>query len=136
VVVVGCGRLGALLAGRLSEAGCGVVVVDRSETAFERLDREFSGTTLAGDATELAVLREAGMEAAQCVLASTEDDNVNLLVAEVARTYFRVPRVLVRVFDPWREALYEDGGLEAISPTRLAAAAFLEALGRPEGATP
>jgi trk system potassium uptake protein TrkA len=128
VIVVGCGRLGSVLAGRLGEAGREVVVIDREPDAFERLPREFSGIPLPGDATEPSVLREAGVEGAACLLAVTEDDTVNLLVAEVARTIFQVPRVLVRVFDPARERVYRDAGLETVSPTELAAAAFLAAL--------
>jgi trk system potassium uptake protein TrkA len=132
-VVVGCGRLGSVLAGRLSASGCEVVVVDRREDAFERLAPEFAGSRLCGDAAEVAVMREAGMDRADCVLATTESDTVNLLVAEVARTWFRVPRVIVRVFDPRRESIYEASGLEVVSPTTLTAEAFLAALTRPAG---
>jgi trk system potassium uptake protein TrkA len=135
-VVVGCGRLGSHLAGRLSDAGCEVVVVDLREESFDRLPPEFAGTRVCGDAAEVAVLREAGMDRCDCVLATTENDTVNLLVAEVARIWFRVPRVIVRVFDPRREALYEESGLEAISPTALTVDAFLAALGRGPGSPP
>jgi trk system potassium uptake protein TrkA len=127
-VIVGCGRLGSLLAGRLSAAGTDVVVVDWKEGAFDRLDTDFSGLRVTGDAAEPAVLREAGIEKSECVLATTQDDNLNLLVAEVARTVFGIRRVIVRVFDPKREAVFEDSGLEAVSPTLLAADAILTSL--------
>lgn len=128
VVVVGCGRLGALLAGHLSSAGSNVVVIDRKETAFERLPREFSGFRVHGDAGEIAVLKSAEIERAECLLATTENDNVNLLVAQVARAAFHVPHVVARIFDPSREKIYEDFGIRAINPTRLAAEAFLREL--------
>jgi trk system potassium uptake protein TrkA len=128
IIVVGCGRLGSLLANRLSSLGSSVVVIDRAETAFENLSPEFSGFRVAGDAAELDVLRQARMEKAGCVLAITSHDNVNVMVAQVARTVFGVPKVMARVNDPSREAVYREFGIETICPTNLSAAAFLSAL--------
>jgi trk system potassium uptake protein TrkA len=128
LVIVGCGRLGSILANRASSLGSNVVVVDRDEAAFANLATEFSGFTVTGDAAELAVLRRARIERADCLLAITPQDNVNLMVAQVARTVFGVPRVLARVFDPAREVVYREFGIETICPTALAAGAFLDAL--------
>jgi trk system potassium uptake protein TrkA len=128
VVVVGCGRLGALLASLLSQAGSSVVVIDRNETAFELLAPEFSGFRITGDAVEMEVLQAAKVRQAGCLLAVTEDDNVNLMVAQVAHEVFKVPRVLARIFDPRREAIYREFGIETISPTKLTAEAFLAAV--------
>jgi len=131
VVVVGCGRLGSILADQLSRLGSNVVVVDRDEDAFKNLSIEFSGFQVAGDAAELAVLRRAGIERADCLLAATRYDNVNLMVAQVARSVFGVPKVIVRVFDPSRQAVYDQFGIETICPTLLSADRFLAALGQP-----
>ncbi|NIV40454.1 MAG: TrkA family potassium uptake protein [Anaerolineae bacterium] len=131
VVVVGCGRLGSLLANRLSSLGSSVVVIDRKEAAFENLSTEFSGFRVTGDAAELAVLRQARTEKAGCLLAITSHDNVNLMVAQVAQTVFNVPQVMARVNDPSREAVYREFGIETICPTNLTAAAFLAALRGP-----
>lgn len=128
IVIVGCGRLGALLANRLSGLGSSIVVVDRDEAAFGNLSSEFSGFQVAGDAAQLAVLRRAGIERADCLLATTRHDNVNLMVAQVARTVFQVPKVIARVFDPSRQAVYNEFGIETICPTQLSAGIFLEAL--------
>jgi len=132
VVVVGCGRLGSLLAGMLSRAGSGVVVIDRREESFARLAPEFSGFRLHGDATEREVLRGAKIDQADCLLATTENDNVNLMVAQVARTVYEVPKVVARIDDPRREAIYRELGIETVSSTNLTAEAFLGAL-RPRG---
>lgn len=134
VIVVGCGRLGSLLASRLSSLGSSVVVIDREEAAFENLSTEFSGFRVTGDAAELAVLRQARIDKAECLLAITSHDNVNLMVAQVAQTIFDVPQVIARVHDPSREAVYREFGIETICPTNLAAAAFLSALRDPEEA--
>lgn len=128
VVIVGCGRLGALLAGLLSEVGSNVVVIDRDESAFGALSAEFSGFRITGDAVEMEVLRTAKLHQADCLLATSEQDNVNLMVAQVARLVFGVPRVLARVYDPQREAVFREFGIEIISPTRLMAETFLAVL--------
>lgn len=128
VVIVGCGRLGSLLANRLSHLGSSVVVIDRDEVAFDELSSGFSGFRVIGDAAELEVLRQAKIDKADCLLAATPHDNLNLMVAQAARTVFGVPKVLARLFDPSREALYRQFGIETICPTELSADAFLSAL--------
>ncbi len=131
VIVVGCGRIGSLLANRLSSLGSSVVVIDREESAFQNLSTEFSGFRVTGDAAELAVLRQARIDKAECLLAITSHDNVNLMVAQVAQTVFSVPQVMARVNDPSREAVYREFGIQTICPTNLTAAAFLGALRDP-----
>lgn len=133
VIVVGCGRLGALLANNLSREGCSVTVVDRNSGAFKLLDADFSGFCVTGDATELQMLKEAGVEGADCLLAATEKDTVNLMVTQVAKTVFGVKFALARVYDPRREKLYRSLGVETISPTVLIADQFLSLLGLREG---
>lgn len=128
VVIVGCGRLGSLLAGLLSEVGSSVVVIDIEESAFDLLTAGFSGFRIVGDAVEIEVLRAAKTHKADCLLATTEEDNVNLMVAQVARKVFNVPKVLARVFDPRREGVYREFDIETVSPTKLMAAAFLASL--------
>jgi len=128
IIIVGYGRLGSLLAGRLSSLGCSVVVIDHKETALDRETPGFSGFKITGDAAELEVLRQAKIDKADCLLAVTNQDNLNLMVAQVAKTVFQVPKVMARVYDPAREAVYGQFGIETISPTRLSADAFLTAL--------
>lgn len=129
VIVVGCGRLGAMLASQLSSLGSSVMVVDEDEAAFANLTTGFSGFQITGNATELAVLRQARIEKADWLLATTSHDNVNLMVAQVAKVIFKVPTVVARVFDPSREDLYRHFGIETICPAKLSAEAFLSALG-------
>jgi trk system potassium uptake protein len=129
IVIVGCGRLGGLLANRLSGAGHSLVVIDRRELAFDQLTTEFSGFRIVGDATELRVLQQAQVERADYLFATTTGDNVNLMVAQVARVVFNVPHVVARVFDPRREGIYREFGIDTISPTKLSAEAFFEVLG-------
>jgi trk system potassium uptake protein TrkA len=128
VIIVGCGRLGASLANRLSSMGSDVVIIDDDKGAFRYLSTEFSGFQIVGNAAELAVLRQAKIEKADCLLAITRYDNVNLMVAQVAKTVFRVPKVVARVYDPNREQVYGQFGIDTICPTRLTAEVFLDRL--------
>jgi trk system potassium uptake protein TrkA len=128
IIIVGCGRLGSLLASTLSRQGSSVVVIDRDESTFDSLSIEFSGFQIPGDAAELSVLRAAKINQADCLLAVTGNDNLNLMVAQLAKIVFKVPTVLARLIDPSREAIYRDFGLITISPTKLVAQAFIQTL--------
>jgi trk system potassium uptake protein len=130
IVIVGCGRLGSYLANQLSRAGHGVVVIDSDERAFGNLSPEYSGFRVEGDATELAVLKQAKVDKADLLISTTRDDNINLMVAQVARTEFGVARVLARVFEPRREAVYRRLGVETVCPTSVAGELFLKSIPR------
>ncbi|NJL92356.1 MAG: TrkA family potassium uptake protein [Anaerolineae bacterium] len=128
IIVVGCGRLGSILASRLSGIGHRVVVIDRREAAFDKLTNEFSGFQIVGDASEMAVLRAAKIAQADYLFATTTEDNLNLMVAQIAGSIFNVPHVIARVYDPTRESIYRRLNVEMISPTQLSVAAFLYAV--------
>ena len=125
IVIVGCGRLGSHLANQLSHVGHSVVVIDRDGATFDDLSPDFSGFRVEGDATQMAVLKEAKLKDADVFFATTHEDNVNLMVAQVALKVFNVPHVLARVFDPRREQVYAQLGIETICPTSVAAEMFL-----------
>jgi trk system potassium uptake protein TrkA len=128
IVIVGCGRLGSRLANQLSRAGNSVVVIDRDEATFSDLSPDFSGFRVDGDATQMAVLKEAKLNKADILIATTHEDNVNLMVAQVARGIFSVSLVLARVFDPKREEVYAQLGIDTICPTSVAEEMFLRAV--------
>lgn len=129
VVVVGCGRLGALIANRLSGDGSSVVVVDVSEEAFSALAPDFSGFKVTGDAAELGVLRRAHVEKAEVLMAVTGDDNVNLFVSQAALKTFGVSRPIARVGDVRRQEFYTHHGIEAFSPTAIVGEQLLTRIG-------
>jgi trk system potassium uptake protein TrkA len=128
ILIVGCGRLGSSLANRLSGLGHSVFVVDRDESAFDKLSIEFSGFRITGDAAEMETLQQARIQQASCVLVTTRRDSVNLMVSQVAKTIFGVPKVVARVFDPARETVYQQFGIETICPTALTVDSFLNRL--------
>lgn len=125
IIVVGCGRLGSILANRLSSQGNSVVIIDPHENSFNNLSSDFSGFQIIGNASEIEILRSAKADQADCLLAVTDQDNINLMVAQVAQSVFKIGTVLARVFDPAREKIYREFGIATISPTKLSADAFM-----------
>jgi trk system potassium uptake protein TrkA len=104
------------------------VVIDRVETTLNDLSPDFSGFRINGDTTHMAVLKQAKLKNADVLIATTHEDNVNLMVAQVAKKIFQVPHVLARVFDPKREEVYAQLGIDTICPTSVAADMFLQAV--------
>ena len=119
IVIVGCGRVGAFLAGQLDKAGHAVSVVDLDRGSFVHLPSSFGGTTFLGNGTDLDILRSAGIEKADAVFTLTQGDNRNLMSAQIARQIFGVKRVIAKVNDPIRADLYREHGISTISRTTI-----------------
>ena len=119
VVIVGCGRVGSMLACDLDAAGHEVTVVDEKVSAFNRLGGGFKGNMVVGTGIDESVLRRAGIEGADCFCAVTNGDNRNIMAAQVAKVVFKVPRVITRIYDPIREQTYREFGLETICSTTI-----------------
>jgi len=119
-VVVGAGRVGAALARTLHEEEWDVTVVDQSESGLNRLGAKWPGRFVLGHGMDRATLEEAGIEGADCLVAATNGDNTNILIAQVARKMYHVPRVAVRVLDPARADVYQRRGFEVVCPTAYA----------------
>ena len=134
-VIVGCGRLGASLANAISDAEGSVIMVDRDEHAFRKLDAAYGGLTLVGDATDVAVLRSAQIERADTVVSVTNDDNTNIMVAQIARNLYHIPSVVCRLYDPEREVVYREFGIDTICPTVLSTREIDRLLGHEKEAT-
>jgi trk system potassium uptake protein TrkA len=119
VVIMGCGRVGSQLAARLDREGHRVSVVDLTPKAFRRLPDDFAGATVVGTGIDEDVLRSAGIEEADAFVAVTEGDNRNIMAAQVAREIFGVREIVARIYDPVREEIYRELGLDTICPTKL-----------------
>jgi len=120
LIVVGCGRVGCLLAQQMASEGHEVVVIDKNAQSFKRLGRDFRGRTVLGIGFDRDTLREAGVERADALAAVTNGDNSNYISATVARDVFRVPTVVARIYDPQREVIYRELGIRTISSTSWA----------------
>ena len=115
VVVMGCGRVGASLADGLSRIGHEVAIIDRDNSAFHRLSPEFSGERVLGMGFDREVLLRAGIEDAGAFAAVSSGDNSNIISARVARETFRVQRVVARIYDAKRAAVYERLGIPTVA---------------------
>jgi len=128
IVIMGCGRVGARLAGLLDIEGHDVTIVDTDAYSFRRLSPDFGGTALVGDGMDESSLRKAGIEDAEAFFSLTQGDNRNIMAAQIAKNIFKVPRVLCRVYDPLRRELFNSLGVEAFSPTTIFAQMLKEKL--------
>ncbi|MEI7914009.1 MAG: TrkA family potassium uptake protein [Mycobacteriaceae bacterium] len=115
VVVMGCGRVGASLADALSRLGHEVAIIDRDPAAFNRLSPEFSGEQVLGMGFDRDVLLRSGIERADAFAAVSSGDNSNIISARVARETFGVKRVVARIYDAKRAAVYERLGIPTVA---------------------
>jgi trk system potassium uptake protein TrkA len=119
-LIIGCGRVGSSIAVQLQSEGWDVVVVDENEDALSRLGDHWPGAFLVGHGIDTDLLREAGIEEADAVIASTDGDNTNIVIGEVAQKRFDVKCVVVRVLDPARAEFYAARGMRTVCPTQTA----------------
>jgi trk system potassium uptake protein len=125
IIVVGGGRVGFYLTKELLEAGHELVVMEKSPGRARQITDELGSIVLARDGCEGKYLAEAGANRATIVAAVTGDDEDNLVVCQMAKHHFDVPRTIARVNNPKNEQLFRHLGVdEVISPTRMALAAI------------
>jgi trk system potassium uptake protein TrkA len=130
---MGCGRVGARLAGLLDIEGHSVSILDLDDYSFRRLPPEFGGTALVGNGTDEDTLKKAGIEEADAFIALTQGDNRNIMASQIAQQIFNVPRVLCRTYDPLRRELFNSLGIESFSPTVIFAQMLKEQLVKKKG---
>ena len=119
IVIVGCGRVGAFLAGLLDGGGHDVTIVDLERGSFGHLPASFKGTTLMGNGTDLEVLRQAGIDKTDAFFTLTQGDNRNLMAAQIAKQVFGVKQVIAKVNDPIRANTYRKHGIVTVSRTSI-----------------
>jgi trk system potassium uptake protein len=120
VVILGCGKLGSRLAKKLSEASHQVVVLDREQEALNQLGPDFKGETLAGAAFIEENIARVLEEKTDLIVSVTDSDNYNIMFAQWVKTKFKVPRAIVRVYDPILAGIYRQHDLETVCPTNMA----------------
>lgn len=120
-IIIGCGRLGANLANRLSDEDGDVLIIDKEKDALRKLSPSFGGLSITGDATDFDVLQEAQIEKASVVVVVTNNDSTNIMVAQIAREMYKINRVIVRLYDLDRECVYREFNIDTICPAILSA---------------
>jgi len=125
VVILGCGRVGSLLAARLDAAGHSVAVVDQDADAFARLPGGFTGTTVTGVGFDRETLETAGITRARAFAAVSSGDNTNILAARVARETYGVEHVVARIYDHRRAEVYQRLGIPTVATVSWTAGQIL-----------
>ena len=132
LLVVGCGRVGSTVARYALREGHTVSCLDEDPESHARLEvglekgwEDLGGQFTVGTGLEIDALTEAGIESADMFMASTDGDNTNIVIAQIAQRRFAVPTVIARVLDPRRAEWYEQQGMRTICPTRTAIEALV-----------
>jgi trk system potassium uptake protein len=115
IVILGCGRVGSLLAHRLDEMGHSVAVVDQDPASFRKLGGDFTGQTVTGVGFDRETLESAGIARAHAFAAVSSGDNSNILAARVARETYGVEQVVARIYDPRRAEVYQRLGIPTVA---------------------
>jgi len=133
IVIMGCGRVGSLIAHILEDRGHSVAIIDQDPEAFRKLRSGFKGSKITGVGFDRDVLTEAGIERAEAFAAVSSGDNSNVIAARVARESFGVRRVVARIYDPRRAEVYQRLGIPTVATVAWTADQMLRRL-LPEGA--
>jgi trk system potassium uptake protein TrkA len=127
-IVIGCGRVGSSIARQLFSEGWDVTAIDEKEEALARLGEDWRGGFVLGHGMDVDVLRAAGIEEADAVVVSTDGDNTNIVIGQVAQQRFDNQCVVVRLLDPARAEFYRQRGLRTICPTSVAIDVLLDSV--------
>ena len=92
----------------------------RLEVGMDKGWEDSGGQFTVGTALEVDALTEAGIDRADAFIASTDGDNTNIVIAQIAKDRFNVPTVIARILDPLRAKWYEEQGMQTVCPTRVA----------------
>jgi len=119
-LIIGCGRVGSTIALQLQKEGWEVTVIDENEDALSRLGENWPGRFLVGHGMDTDVLRDAGIEDADALVAATDGDNTNIVIGQVAQKRFGIQCVVARLLDPARAEFYAKRGMRIVCPTKIA----------------
>lgn len=118
-IIVGGSRLGANLASIMSRHQKDVILIDVDSKAFLKLNPDYSGYTIEGDAADINVLEKAGIDRTFVLIAATNDDNTNLMISQMAKVIFHVPHVIARMYSTDIEEIASENNVHVIYPYKL-----------------
>jgi trk system potassium uptake protein TrkA len=128
IIVVGCGKVGLNLATSLVRQGHDVVIVE-SDSKLLQSAADLECIRILGVPIDRDVLRNAGIETADILCAMTQNDNINIMVSQIADEIFKVPKIITRIFNPENRLVFDEFGLNTICSTSLTVEAVLRKIG-------
>ncbi len=134
ILIIGCGLVGSALAGEFDKIGHDVSVVERNDDAFDRLPADFGGFTTTGVAIDQEVLKRAGITTCDALYAVTDDDDMNIMVSQLAKQVFNIPKIYARVNNIAKGEVFEKLGINVICPVKLTVSAARAAIEEDDGA--
>lgn len=124
IIIIGCGKFGSAIAETLSQERKSIVIIDTDQNSFRKLSDNFSGISMESNGIEVDTLESANIASAGTVLACTSDDNTNIMIAQIAKEIYGVPKVIARIFHSNAATIYEQFNIETINPVELAKTEF------------
>lgn len=133
ILIIGCGRLGSSIANTLSNNNKNVTIIDSNKESFRKLSPSFGGLALEGDASDIDVLQEGNIKRTDVIIIATENDNLNIMIAQMADMLFKIKKIIARVYDQEKQCIYENNSIYTISPSLLSSDAINQILEKGEG---
>lgn len=118
-IIAGGSRLGANIASIMSKHKKDVTLIDIDPSAFLKLHPDYSGYTIEGDASDINMLKKAGIGQSLVLIAATDDDNTNLMISQMAKVIFHVPNVIARMYSTDIEEIASENNVHVIYPYKL-----------------
>ena len=119
IIIIGCGMIGGIIASDAFDRNQQVTVIDKDEESFRKLRSSYCGRTLVGDCMLKASLEVAGIKSADIVVVATNDDNINIMISQVALSHYKTKQVLAIVMDLNKKQFCDNLGIQTICPALL-----------------
>jgi trk system potassium uptake protein TrkA len=127
IIIVGAGKVGYHLGRLLMAEGHEVMLIEEDRSKVELLSLELHDAIMQGNGSTVEVLREAGANRADVIVATTGNDEDNLVICQIAKLMFLRPRTIARVNNPRNEELFTGLGVDAsVSATKIINAVIQE----------
>jgi trk system potassium uptake protein len=119
IIIVGCSSFGSAVVDMFTDQNQNIVMIDKNEKALSKLSSSFKGFFIEGDATDIDLLDLAGAKDTDMLIAATNDDNTNIMIAQIAKHVFNIKKVITRVNDTSKQSSYNAMDIITISPIIL-----------------
>ncbi len=115
IIIVGGGSVGLTAANVLSSKEHDITLIDSDDKTAKEAANSIDALVIKGDGTDIAILKDAGAQDADAIVASTNDDRTNLMICEIAKS-FGIKKIIARVNKSENEELFTKLGITGVVP--------------------